>query len=256
MRVEVTNEGGSYALTAAVLVYTNLERGHAMATKHAVLRDDETLRIEPGSPLTLPDYNNLVAALPPKDQPRMQWHDSRVLASGVGRLLWWEPPTTRAMFFAKSWTGNKTFDASGTCATPGLVFMAQFEPVALYVFAFRGAARPSPSTRLCQAPFFNVWSRGQVCVGNATLPREDQQSSPDAWVQSFFGSHFTHPNFSQKDRLIKGHEPHEFWQQHLASGRPSFPEEVLVDLNLQVEDLLQVDYQRRLSAVERAAGEF
>lgn len=256
MQVEVTNDGGSYAMTAAVLVYTNRERGHAIATKHEVQRDGDALRIQPGSPLTLPDYNNLVAALPPKDQPRMQWHDSRVLASGVGRLLWWEPPTTRAMFFAKSWSSSKTFDGAGTCGTPGLVFMAQFEPAALYVFAFRGGMRPGEQTWLCQAPFFNVWSRGQVCVGNSTLPREDQKSSPDAWMQSFFGSHFTHPNFSEKDRLIKGREPHEFWQQHLTSGSPTFPEEVLVDLDLQVDDLLQVDYQQRLANIKRATGEF
>lgn len=256
MNVSVDNEGGSYELSAAVLIYTNKAKAHAFATKHEVELDGVKTRILPGSPLTVADYANLVKALAPQDQPGMVWRDPRVLASGMGRLVWWEPPQARAMFFKKSGMNPKTFDGRGTVTTPGLVFMAHFEKRRLFVYAIKGKEAPGPQTALFQAPFFNVWSQGLVCNGNALFPGEEQQANPDAWVKGFFGSHFTHPNFTQENRLVRGEEPCSFWRKQLARKGKSFPERVLVELPLKVKDLLEVDYEGRLSMVNRARGEF
>ena len=72
----------------------------------------------------------------------------------------------------------------------------------------------------------------------------------------FFGSHFTHPNFVQKDRLTVGVNPIAFWQAQLAKPSDSFPEKVLYALQLTVGDLLSVELQQMLTALPVAQGEF
>lgn len=254
MKLEVNNEGDSYKLTAAVLIYTNNIHRHAFATKHVVEEHAGRPIIRPGAPFTEKDYTGLVKALAPAEQPRMQWNDQRLLARGLGRMMWWSPPMKRSLFFKKSPANAATFDGRGVCPCPGLIFMAAEQ--AMYVYAFKGAGAPTPETKLYQAPFFNVWSRGQVCVGNAVVPQEDRRDDPDAWERMFFGSHFTHPNFTQKDRLIVGANPPQFWAGQLKKPSKQFPERVLFDLDLTVIDLLQIDYAQRLRAIATAQGEF
>lgn len=252
--LKVSNEGDSYQLGAAVLVYTNTERRHAFATKHEVDVNSGRPVIRPGTPFTEEDYAFLVTAMAPAEQPRMQWHDPRQLAKGLGRVIWWSPPKRRSLFFKKSSHNKATFEGKGTCSCPGLVFMAAEK--SMYVYAFKGSDAPNPKTKLYQAPFFNVWSAGQVCVGNAALPREDQRDNLDAWERMFFGSHFTHPNFTEKDRLTVGHDPVKFWKAQVSKPSASFPEAVLFDLNLEVSGLMQVDFASRLAKIRRAEGEF
>lgn len=254
MRLNVTNEGDSYELTSAVLIYTNTHQRHAFATKHSVEKFAGRPVIRPGTPFSEVDYAALVRAMAPAQQPGVQWNDPRLLARGLGRLIWWSAPTKRSLFFKKSSYIANTFTGRAVCNCPGLVFMVVDRD--LYVYAYAGDRAPTKATKLYQAPFFNVWSQGKVCVGNASAPRDDQREDLDAWERMFFGSHFTHPNFTQRDRLTKGVDPVQFWQQQLASEQPSFPNEVLVELPLTLGDLLAVDLQQKLASVGRAQGEF
>ena len=254
MKLDVSNEGESYQLTAAVLVYTNPQQHHAFATKHMVEHFAGRPVIRPGTPFTEEDYKVLVQAMAPAEQPRMQWHDPRLLAKGLGRMIWWQPPQKRSLFFKKSAHNDCTFDGRGICPSPGLVFMATDND--LYVYAFKGAGAPTVATKLYQAPFFNVWSRGQVCVGNAVRPKNERRGNLDAWERMFFGSHFTHPNFTQKDRLTMGAEPTAFWKGQIDKPDSEFPEKVLFDLELKLNDLMQVDFNTRLESIPAAKGEF
>lgn len=254
MKLEVKCEGQGYALSAAVLIYTDPVQRHAFATKHDVTKHDGRPIIRPGTPFTDQDYKALVQALAPAEQPRVQWNDPRVLARGLGRMIWWSAPRARSLFFKKSHYNAGTFEGRGVCQCPGLVFMAT--QGRLYIYAFKGQGSPTRETNLFQAPFFNVWSRGQVCVGNADVPKDDRSDDLDAWERMFFGSHFTHPNFTQKDRLTVGVEPTRFWQDQVKQPAPDFPEHVLFDLGLTIEDLLEVDLQSRLDGVPNATGEF
>lgn len=267
MNFAVENEGNSYALTAAILIYTGGKTGHhAIATKHEVEHSaDRGCRIVPGQPLAMSDYVNLVKALAPAEQPSMLWHDDRILASGMGRLVWWEPPKRRSLFFKESQYDAKTFNAKGVCSTPGVVFMAMSEPRSLWVWAVKGDKRPTKETLLYQAPFFNVWGRGQVCVGNSTLPGDERKDDPEAWSQAFFGSHFTHPNFTEANRLVNGSDPCEFWKKHLSRKARAFPEDVLVrapiadgnaERHCTVADVVGLDSTQRLTATRRPKGEF
>ena len=253
MKLELRSSGDHYELSAAVLVYTNSATRHAFASKHVVAQHAGRARIEPGTPLTAQDYQALVQALGPRDRPAMLWCDPRVLARGLGRLLWWCPPMQRSLFFRRSAQHPGSFEARGRCGCPGLVFLAADRQ--LFVYAFKGAATPTRDTRLYQAPFFNVWTSGQVCVGNAALPQMDVDD-PAAWERMFFQSHFTHPNFTEPDRLTVGIAPAQFWQTRLAQPDAPFPEPVLFELGLRVEALTQLDLRARLAALPRATREF
>ena len=254
MKLEVRSSGDRYQLTAAVLVYTNSSTRHAFATRHAVLEQDGRPTIRPGTPLDLQDYQRLLQALAPSERPQMQWCEPRLLARGLGRILWWCPPAPRSLFFRRSAQHPDSFDGRGRCACPGLVFLASARE--LYVYALKGAEAPSRDTRLHQAPFFNVWSCGQVCLGNAAVPPERAQD-PAAWERLFFGSHFTHPNFTQANRLTVGVAPAQFWRAQLAQPADPFPEQVLFALPLRVADLMHIDLRARLAeALPRATGEF
>lgn len=254
MKLDVVNAGDGYNLSAAVLIYTNPVTRHAFATKHEVANNPGRPIIRPGAPFTETDYKALVSALAPAVQPQMRWRDQRLLAIGLGRMIWWTPPKKRPLFFKKSSHNSKTFDGRGLCPCPGFVFMSTER--SLYVYAVKGDTAPGQGTALFQAPFFNVWSSGQVCVGNANVPHEDQREDLDAWERMLFGSHFTHPNFTQKDRLTVGIDPADFWKAQVAAPGSRFPEEVLFNVKLTVGDLLSVDVLNKLQQRPRAQGEF
>lgn len=259
MQMEISREGSSYSLGAAVLLYQKKSgfhwdnKGQAIATVHHIETVNGRPVIQAGRPMNEADYSNMVKALSPKEQPSLSWVDPSILAAGMGRLIWWTPPMKRPMFFKTSEMAEGTFDGQAVCPVPGMVWQA-FDD-ALFVYAVKGDTRPQKDTPLYQAPLFNVWARGQVCAGNAQAPRNEAKKDPAAWEHFLFGSHFTHPNFPEKDRLVKGIEPVAFWKEMLATPPESFPEDVLVPVTLKVEDLLAPDFRTRVSGM-RAQGEF
>lgn len=264
MQVDVTLTGDHYELGAAVLLYQKKGSSYspnadsngpeAIATVHHISVVNGRPYIGAGRPMTESDYQSMVKVLKPSEQPQVMWQDTNVLAKGLGRLIWWTPPMMRAMFFQKShFFGKKAFEGQAMCAVPGLVWMAEGNE--LYVYAFRGKERPQLGTSLCQAPLFNIWSNGKVCHGNAVAPQGEKKGNPKAWEEFLFGSHFTHPNFSEENRLLKGKDPHAFWKQMLKASPKVFPEKYLVDLSLKVSDLVEVDFKDRIHGL-KAVGEF
>lgn len=265
METNVSVVGSHYKVEAAVLIYQRQTGGHyvygeerampdAIATVHHVTERAGRPVIGAGRAMSEADYLNMVKVLAPAERPQMVWQDQRVLARGLGRVIWWTPPAKRAMFFdVSSHFEEKSFKASGVCPLPGLVW--QTDGQSLYVYAVKGNATPTRDTPLCQAPLFNVWARGQVCHGSASAPKGDRSMDIDAWERFLFESNFTHPNFAEKDRLIKGRDPHEFWKEMLSTKPEAFPEETLVELDLKVADLLEPDFKNRVNGI-RAQGEF
>ena len=256
--IEVSLEDNRYVLSAAVMLYAQVGKPYgpdgAIATVHHVRDVGGKPVIGAGRPMTESDYVAMIGALAPKARPQMEWMDGNVLAKGLGKMIWWTPPMTRAMFFQKSsMFGASTIDGQGVCPLPGMVWMTDGRD--LFVYAFRGNTVPDKTTRLCQAPLFNVWAKGQVCVGNATVPDDTQKGDPKAWERFLFDSHFTHPNFAEKDRLVKGHNPSQFWSEMVKSPSERFPEDVLVDLELHVADLLSPDFRSQANRIT-AMGEF
>jgi PRTRC genetic system protein B len=255
---EVSVQDNRYVLGAAVMLYSqasNYQDGAgAIATVHHVHDIDGKPVIGAGRPMNEADYLAMVKVLAPQQRPQMEWQDHSILAKGMGKMIWWTPRMNRAMFFKKSdMFGATTFTGQGICPVPGMIWMSDGRD--LFVYAYRGSAMPGKGTTLCQAPLFNVWARGEVCVGNASRPDDSARGCPQAWERFLFDSHFTHPNFAEVDRLTKGVKPAEFWKKMVAKPTKSFPESVLVDLELKVEDLMEPDFRTRVGKMH-AAGEF
>lgn len=238
-------------LAHAILVYKSGKQ--TFATKHDVTLRDGGPFIRAGRRLTEADYTALVDGLKENQKPKSGWVDERVLASGPDYQVWWTPAQQRSMFFKNSDRFGGTFDGQGICATPALVWMRKGS--SLYVYAVKDEGRPTKESALYQAPFFNVWSSGQVCVGTANPPKGERLEDPKAWEDFFFKSNFTHPNFSEKGRLIKGHNPVEFWKKQIEKPSRRFPSSVLVPLKFTVIDLLDEKTLNKLNK-QRATGEF
>lgn len=265
---EVTEIGSSTTrLTGAILLYSGEQTAsnnlygpnkYQFATVNNIQFINDVPQIMPGRAITEKDLEILSEGLLQANTraSTVRWIDPAVLAQGPDRMIWWTPPTRRAMYFKKSPHGKDTFDGANVCAVPGLVWVA-FPGRALYVYAVKGASRPTVDTQLFQAPFFNVWGRGQVCVGNATLPSENELWETAAWERFFMASHFTHPNFTQKDRLIKKQSPVRFWRKMVETPVDTFPEKVLVQVQLNVQDLMVQGFTDLLnSRIKKPVGEF
>lgn len=239
MKVSAVSTGEEFLLKHALLVYQLGQQAQFHVTKHPVELFDGKPVIRPGVPFNEKDYKQLVDGLKPSDRPVVEWLDRKVLAKGAGRTLWWTPPQKRGMFFKS--IGKKLVDGQGNLANPGLVFLA--DKKSLYIYAFKGKDAPTKQTVLYQCPMFNVWASGLVCNGNAGVPNAEDAGNPDAWEKFFFGSRFTHPNIEGADRLTKGVSPVKFWKSQIEKPDDEFPEQVLVELDLTVEQLLDPDFK-------------
>lgn len=255
----VSDSSQSATLTGAILLYGGDARtgqGGSFATVHLVETINQRPEIMPGRPMMEADLvtiaSNLAAA---KEAITTTWLDPSMLARGADRMIWWTPPARRPMFFKESNLVKSTFNGNAVCPVPGLVWMAM-PGNGLYVYAVKGKDRPVTGTQLFQAPFFNIWGRGKVCVGSAALPPEGEQSNPLEWEKVIFGSYFTHPNFSEANRLVKGISPSNFWKQMVEAPPAEFPENRLVKLPLTVADLLERTLLDTLRNLPVPKGEF
>jgi len=222
------------------------------ATVHDVTDDGAASKLLPGRLLTRSDIDALAKGLNSHEQ-LTHWVDASLLATGGGRLVWFTPPGKRTKFFDTSANSAVEIKGHGLLAVPGLVWMATGQT--LYVYATKAQGRPEKDEQLYQAPFFNVWSRGKVCIGTASLPTEERALDPKSWEACFFGSRFTHPNFSEADRLLKG-DPAKYWSQQLKRPSKVFDSKKLVEIPLTLDALVCPRFQQRISAIPKARGEF
>lgn len=253
LQFQVSNNGPMAAMSGAILLYGNQQ---ALATVHQVDMIQGRPEIMPGRLLRDDDLVRIATSVGSAGASvATQWIDSTMLGKGPDRMIWWSPPGKRAMFFKTSSHNKGSFDGNANCPVPGLVWMAM-SGNALYVYAVKGDQRPDQQTVLYQAPLFNVWSRGKICLGSAHLPSEGEKGSQPAWEKVLFGSNFTHPNFTQANRLTKGRSPTKFWKDMVANPTDAFPEDVLVKLPLTVGQLLERTVLDLLAKIPKAKGEF
>jgi len=211
---EIHEEGAPQELhlQAAFLLYSTKDQQKVYASSHPVI-------YAPGAP----DVPLLGPGSAPSKKALATLGATIVTATGFtgfipesllyiapGKMVWWCPPQDRHLWFKSQ--DERIGEAHATISQPGLVFMAaQGE---LYVWALAEAGRPTPETPLFKAPYFNVWSGGRVCVGNANFPTNIDAAAIAAYEKAFFGSYFTHPNDQQLVSYPGGST--EMWAQMLA----------------------------------------
>ncbi|RZM04821.1 MAG: PRTRC system protein B, partial [Pedobacter sp.] len=96
----------------------------------------------------------------------------------------------------------------------------------LSLWALENNDRPSLETRLYQAPFFNLYPDGRVCMGNVNVKFSlniDLDQFMSQWQKLYFGSAFSH--------LLQGVSPAkcnivQLWQQQIGTENP-FPKHEL-----------------------------
>lgn len=126
--------------------------------------------------------------------------------------------------------------ASGKANVPAMVWRATKEN--LWVYAVQDADSIGMETELYHAPFFNVYEKGNVCMGSVAvkIPPDCQlEDFMQHWQHYFFGSYFSH--------LFQGHLPVkgnivQLWQSLVNTGK-KFPLKSLIKNKLTLKNIIQ-----------------
>ena len=147
LEVHVSERGQAATLSGAILLYggKNRQSGYgeetSFATVHPVSEVNSRKEIMPGRLLTQKDLATITKSLAKTEATAVnatRWLDSRILATGPDRMIWWTPPHQRAMFFETSEAAKLEIAGSGACPVPGMVWMAM-PGNGLFVFAIKDA---------------------------------------------------------------------------------------------------------------------
>jgi PRTRC genetic system protein B len=94
----------------------------------------------------------------------------------------------------------------------------------LWIRVLTDDARPSATTALKVAPYYNVNAEGVVCQGTMRSPAKASVAAMAQWERSFFESEFTHiygsGHFTQHSSGVAG-----LWMS--LAGKKTFPVEQL-----------------------------
>lgn len=187
-----------YILANAILLYRERSNaGTVFASVHDVKETKGVPTIEAGKPVSKTGLVEMMKTLAPEDYAPPELLGNHILAKGSDHLVWYSKPMRRHVWFKCDEFG----DVNAKTDHPGLVFI--IGQGQWYVFAVKSRTRPTASTPLYVAPYFNVWNGGHICTGNIETPKGALRFSPEAWEAVFFRSYFTHPNIHEKGGLTK-----------------------------------------------------
>lgn len=254
MNIISAMETSAIEATHAFVIYRerNGESQRLFSTLHPIETIQGKPTLMPGKLLDQSDLQILNDGMNQHDNA-LRWIDEKIIAMGDDRMIWYTPAGNRPMFFDSTSFVKPACKGQGILPVPGLVWMVFKNE--LYVYATRCMGRPTLDATLYQAPLFNVWSHGKVCIGTAERPADHQKWDTSAWEQMFFCSRFTHPNFTQKNRLMVG-DPARFWSGKLKKPGQKFPDNKLVPLAITLSQLGSANLREVLDGIHGAAGEF
>ena len=143
----------------------------------------------------------------------------------------WHTPRRCVKLFFKEDLGIK----SGLASIPALVWKATKTSIAVFAVT---ETEISGDTPLFNAPFFNMYDDGRVCMGNVSMDIKKDCALEDfieQWQNGFFNSYFSH--------MIQGYNPIkgnivQLWKNLSGTGKP-FPEEKLIPHKRTVKHLIQ-----------------
>jgi PRTRC genetic system protein B len=196
--------------------------------------------IGPGQALRVEELAELIRGLQNAPTAR-RIQSERVLYSDPGMLMFWVPETRRPIFFRAPQEKSKPRKinaVSGTTVShPPLLVVAT--PGNLYLFALGQNERPTASTELYRAPYYNLYESGLMCRGNVALP-ETMDPSEEAlkrWEDAFFLTNFTHSNYHGKS-IVSYRGGHDALWVSLAKRAGSFQTKYLIAIDRTVGKVL------------------
>lgn len=190
-------------------------------------------------PLTVQEANRLAKALKTaKEEKEPLLKPQGILSNEVlyfdptgDKVVWFNKATQREMYFTESLGIPK-----GKANVPPMLWIANRNGLA--VFALSNGRRPTAKTKLYNAPFFNVYEDGNVCMGTVDVRIKKTASLEEfiqAWEGFFFNSYFSH--------LMHGYNPIKgncvsLWENLIATGE-AFPMDVLIKSNITLKDIVR-----------------
>ena len=189
-------------------------------------------------PLTVREANQLAKALKTaKEEKEPCLKVNGILGNHIlhldpqkGMAIWFTKTMKRELYFTE-----KLGIPKGTAHVPPMLWVADRN--SLYVFALASNRRPTTRTTLYNAPFFNVYEEGNVCMGTVDVRIKKTASLEEfitAWEGYFFNSYFSH--LLGRNSPIKGNCVN-LWKDLINSDK-SFPKEVLRKNNKTLKNLL------------------
>ncbi|OXB07766.1 PRTRC system protein B [Flavobacterium pectinovorum] len=191
-------------------------------------------------PLTEREAKELARALATeKDNDKAFLKSSGILPTNIlhinpnkdkGAVLWYTKTQLRQMYFVDS-----LGIPSGKAHVPAMLWLASKK--SLTVFALASDRRPTEKTALHYAPFFNIYEKGNVCMGTVDIDIKNSASVEEftrAWEHYFFNSYFSHSlceNLTRKNIV-------NLWKDLIQTGNP-FPKEVLKKNSKTLKNLLR-----------------
>ena len=206
----------------AVVLYQPAQGQAVQLMGHPIHDEVQGFTLGAGTALTPEDTAALLELVAGQGMTLTQ---PNTLATGPGSVCWWLPPGVRSLRFDPKYAATAQIASLNGqwIPHPGLVLQAK--PGSLCVFAVRGADRPTSSTPLYHAPFWNLYAGGGMCQGTVRYPDAQQPQDQTAWEEALFGSYFTGP--SRTDTYMQwGRSYQELLEKALKDG--VFPETVLM----------------------------
>lgn len=145
--------------------------------------------------------------------------------TGRTRLVWYNPPRKRRLYFVKS-----LGIPNGEIAMPGIIYVMNNDRLSVY--SFKGRV---PKGDLYNGPFFNV-SEHSVCLGNAKTKKPRKMTYVEAmeyWETLFWKSEFSHLGVNP----IKGNLA--VITKKCITEKLPFPVDVLIPSKTKLLDLLK-----------------
>jgi PRTRC genetic system protein B len=247
MRVVNAMVSGGFSVSSALLIHTRSGIGGKVEPGFATVHNVEHVdglrpEIQAGQVVGAGVLESMLAGLVP--ERGLNFLESRVLASSSAGLVWWRKPAPAHMVF-NTRDSDPLGQREGLAVQPGLVFAVSAN--GWKVWAMKGTRRPNPHTRLFQAPYYNVWSGGGICVGDAIVPSGYASSVIDEFERAFWESRFTHQNIHIKSALtLWPGGCSDLWVSLLNGEHKKFPVDSLVPIQMTLADVIA-----QASGVER-----
>lgn len=86
--------------------------------------------------------------------------------NGQPVVMWYRPPMKRTLNFSSA----LSIKGDSFVNVPATLYLVNGPK--LYVYALAGGDRPDAATKLYKAPFFNIYTNGNVCLGTAAVGRK------------------------------------------------------------------------------------
>ncbi len=148
-----------------------------------------------------------------------------------GYAIWYSPAQKVNLYFKEALN-----IPCGKTSVPAMIWKA--DKYHLSIYALKGNTKPLLDAPLYNAPFFNIYQGGRVCMGTVDTDFADScflEEFMRQWEQRFFNSYFSHSisgHVAVKGNIV------ELWQG-LVNSSKKFPESTLIKTNLTLKDLIK-----------------